>query len=1080
MDYDFCHFSSGGRSLSYRTITAKLADKDIVVKKKFLNTDQVNNYISQKHQTSRYYNGKLLVTLWIESLSKDKPFDELSSMLITYFNYVEKIFSQKRSSNDLVELIPSNIIVNEITSEWHIIDLEWSIYSKVTAEYVFFRAVFWFAVHNKEWIIRAGGDKFFENVEEFIIFCFKIINKDFTKIKGYCLSTENRFHEAVTRDFEEGFDVSFMLSSLIKKSNQTQINSTNKDFKIITEDSDNKINLSILIMIVKRLLKMSKSYFLDLGCLNIRRSGLFNSKYYLNRDEALRNIAIDPLYHYMKTGFKEGRDPGPFFSLKHYYDQYPELEKNGVEPISHYIKKGYNERASTHPLLADYIVKPSYFFGKPRLSRNKQQTKPLIDSSSFFNSDYYVSKYNDVENSHMLPIEHYLCHGGSERRQPGPLFDPEFYTDRTPHYNKEKGDLLDHFLKTGAKVGKSPIPVFDYTFYKASIDKQNIRNYEIFQHYLNYGSQNDLKPCEWFDPKYYRQSINSLLPYQEPLAHYLYEGVHQKVYVNRKIRDLVQKPLISVLVPVYNVKKEYLNCCIRSILFQSYPHWELCIVDDGSSEKHIKNQLDFWKKKDERIKVLFLDDNIGISGATNIAADMANGEYIAFVDNDDELHLEALYHYVKRINCTNADVIYCDENLIGDDGRQLSVFYKPDFNKELLYCHNYITHLVVIKKELFDSVNGLSTSLSGAQDYDLLLKITEKTENIEHIDKVLYHWRASEQSTSINHNQKLYANAAGLNALNQLTARQNISAEARYTDLKFYYRLKRSIHKRAKISLIILTSDDKGFHVWLEKIIDSCKHYMLDIVICGEKQLLENINNTIDQQDRYPNLVINTVPTFDIFTKSLNQAVKKCYGDYIVFIPSYVEIDSLYWIDALLEFAQLENIGFVEGNIILPDEISYTKPDISNLTPLYYSNFLKFCSRHLNGIQCAQYILMASYYFSMISKQKIEYIGGFDEKKCTRLFFDSDLSLRLRKGGFENVYTPHARGTLSYPFDIIFNKVSNKVGLEEKKVFQKKWEDLLTCGDPYYNYEIAKENGVFPKSFVNWYTGSDNALLSKP
>ncbi len=197
------------------------------------------------------------------------------------------------------------------------------------------------------------------------------------------------------------------------------------------------------------------------------------------------------------------------------------------------------------------------------------------------------------------------------------------------------------------------------------------------------------------------------------------------------------------MVPVYNVDPAHLNSCIRSVLYQSYPHWELCLADDCSTDPRIRPLLAEWTATDSRIKVTSLAENSGISAATNAAASLAGGSWLAFLDNDDELSPDALQIVVERINRTPGDLYYSDEDLIGADGRRFSVFRKPGYNGELLLCHNYVTHWVVTKKILYDQIGGCDSACDGAQDLDLFLKLSEQAENIIHIPQVLYHWRAS-------------------------------------------------------------------------------------------------------------------------------------------------------------------------------------------------------------------------------------------------------------------------------------------------------------------------------------------------
>jgi len=326
------------------------------------------------------------------------------------------------------------------------------------------------------------------------------------------------------------------------------------------------------------------------------------------------------------------------------------------------------------------------------------------------------------------------------------LFDPEYYLDRVPGLQNTGKSPLIHYIDFGSTEGKSPSPFFDPVFYAKTYGISSAT--DSFIHYLTTGIFANHRPCEWFDPDFYRQQYLKQESATTSLLHYQKSGQQQGLYPNADIYALAQKPLLSIIVPVYNVSSLHLNNCIRSVLYQSYPHWELCLVDDCSTDNNVRPLLEKWAAKDKRIKIDFLPKNSGISAASNKAVSLAAGDYLGFLDNDDELAVDCLYSLVQKINTETADLYYTDEDLIGEDGTQFSVFHKPDFNSQLLLSHNYITHFVLVRKSLFDTVGGFSSDKDGAQDFDLLLRLSEQARGIIHIPEVLYHWRASESHQS--------------------------------------------------------------------------------------------------------------------------------------------------------------------------------------------------------------------------------------------------------------------------------------------------------------------------------------------
>ncbi|MEE4166426.1 MAG: glycosyltransferase, partial [Desulfocapsaceae bacterium] len=361
------------------------------------------------------------------------------------------------------------------------------------------------------------------------------------------------------------------------------------------------------------------------------------------------------------------------------------------------------------------------------------------------------------------PLKHYLV-GAKQCPRPGIFFDGDWYKDKTPALRKSELDPVRHYKLYGCFEEKSPIPHFDARFYR-KFSEANLVPEDALSHYLTYGLDKDTPPGPFFDPAYYRRCYHSELGSSSPLEHYLREGVYRGNYIAENIERLKGKPRISIIVPVFNPDPALLNNCIRSVLFQQYPHWQLCLADDGSSREGTRELLDYWSGLDTRIAAVFREQNGGISHATNSAAALADGEYLGFLDNDDELAPDCLYHIAQVIADELPDIIYTDEDLIGDDGRRFSVFRKAGFNRTLLYSHNYITHFVVVSKKIFASCSGFHSRYDGAQDFDFMLRASERAGTIRHIPRVLYHWRATQTSTSINHDQKGYAHEAGRQAL---------------------------------------------------------------------------------------------------------------------------------------------------------------------------------------------------------------------------------------------------------------------------------------------------------------------------
>ena len=248
--------------------------------------------------------------------------------------------------------------------------------------------------------------------------------------------------------------------------------------------------------------------------------------------------------------------------------------------------------------------------------------------------------------------------------------------------------------------------------------------------------------------------------------------------MEKEIEAFAFKPLISVVTPVYNIEREWLERAIESLLAQVYGNWELCIVDDASPKPHIKEVLRKYAGFDKRIKVKFLEGNLGMSGASNEALALASGEYAAFMDHDDELSRDSLFEVVKLLNReSGAGVIFSDEDKLTLEGKRVRPVYKPGWDPGLFLTYNYLCHLVVCRRELLMKVGGFRKGFEGAQDYDLLLRVMEVTDRVFHIPKVLYHWRMVPGSAAFVVDAKKEAFEKSKQALRDAMERRGIAAE---------------------------------------------------------------------------------------------------------------------------------------------------------------------------------------------------------------------------------------------------------------------------------------------------------------
>ena len=457
------------------------------------------------------------------------------------------------------------------------------------------------------------------------------------------------------------------------------------------------------------------------------------------------------------------------------------------------------------------------------------------------------------------------------------------------------------------------------------------------------------------------------------------------------------QPKISIVVPVYNIEEKWLKICIESLQKQFYSNWELCIADDASTESYIKPFLEKNMEEDSRIKVVFREKNGHISEATNSALGIATGEYIGFMDNDDELAPNALYEVVKALNeDPKIDFLYTDEDKIDVRGKRFDPFFKPNWNEELLLGHNYITHFVVAKRDLvIVQVGGLRDEFNGSQDYDFVLRATEKATKIYHIPKVLYHWRTVETSVAFDPQSKEYAYIAGQKALKEALKRRKLSGEVQMTKNFGAYKINYKFTVNPKVS-VIFTGDNDLIEKNLKKFLEKTYYDNVEFLIPSS---LKNKLAPIDRRLKF------------VDTLSLNQQAFTTEGEFICFINSGVIPKNSSWLDELINLGQKNDVGIVGGKIIdafdtilnvgvaideKKCEVIYEQRGVSNKSIGYY--FRPVLPRELFAVteDCC-----------LIRKAVFEDVGGFDENLGSHLT-GIDLSRKVYLTSKKVLFSPYS------------------------------------------------------------------------
>ena len=441
---------------------------------------------------------------------------------------------------------------------------------------------------------------------------------------------------------------------------------------------------------------------------------------------------------------------------------------------------------------------------------------------------------------------------------------------------------------------------------------------------------------------------------------------------------------------------------------------------------------------------------------------MATGDYICFLDHDDELTKDALYEFITAINQNSPDVLYSDEGVINRYGRYLSYICKPDYSPDLLFSFNYMTHLLVVKKTLFDNIGGFSTGYDGAQDYDLILRLVEQTEKIIHIPKVLYLWRQIQGSTSIDPESKTYANEKGKNALQKTLERRNINGKVLKTDQLFYYRVKRNVLNRPKVSIIIPFKDKPELlKQCVESILNKTNYQNFTImgIDNGSHQ-----DETMALMDRLTTLDERICfHKFDIefnFSKIMNHAVSLAKGDQLVLMNNDIEILNDDWLESLIEHAEQPEVGAVGAKLFYPDgKIQHAGViiGIRGFAGHAHRNYPGDSPGYYHRLKSVQNVSAVTGALMMVKRSHYEEVGGLNEKHLAVALNDIDFCLKLRSKGYLNIFTPFCEAihheSVSRGYEV---SPENRARFSNEIIyFKRKWKDLIENGDPFYNPSLT-------------------------
>lgn len=534
-----------------------------------------------------------------------------------------------------------------------------------------------------------------------------------------------------------------------------------------------------------------------------------------------------------------------------------------------------------------------------------------------------------------------------------------------------------------------------------------------------------------------------------------------------RLRDasnvLTYRPRISVIMPTYNTPELYLREAIESVITQIYDNWELCIADDASTAPHMRPLLEEYMAMDDRIKVHFRPNNGHISHASNSALLLATGEFVALFDHDDILTPDALYENVRLLNGDrDADMIYSDEDKVDDRGRRSNPYFKPDWAPDSFLSRNYVSHLGVYRRSLVSEVGGFRPGFEGSQDYDLVLRIVEKTGRIRHIPRVLYHWRIHSLSVASGVGVKNYAYDAAMNAIAEAMHRRGEPGRVEMLkDDPGNYIVRYDLKRDWKVSIIIPTRDHADdLERCLTSIFSKSTYRNIEVVILDNGSVENETLVCFAKWRAFESDRVKIVPHNVPFNYSEvnNYAVKQSTGDIVLLLNNDTEVIAPQWIEAMLEQAQRPTIGCVGAKLLYEDgtiQHAGVVMRIGGVAGHSHRFYQGDAPGYFHIIKTVNNYTAVTAACLMIRREVWDQVEGLDEQ-LTVAFNDVDFCLRVREAGYLNVYVPHAElyhyESKSRGFDDTPAKIARSIG--EQQYMQKRW-NVSSTDDPFYSPHLS-------------------------
>jgi glycosyltransferase involved in cell wall biosynthesis len=521
--------------------------------------------------------------------------------------------------------------------------------------------------------------------------------------------------------------------------------------------------------------------------------------------------------------------------------------------------------------------------------------------------------------------------------------------------------------------------------------------------------------------------------------------------MRHEVRGFTSQPLISIITPVFDTPVLWLGEAVESVLAQVYENWELLLIDDGSTDADLLRELPVLGARDRRIRLVGLESHQGISAALNRGLDLASGEWVTFLDHDDLLEPDALFQNVRLLQENPAlDLIYSDEDKLTEAGFD-SPILKPDWSPDFFLSCNYLCHMIFLRRDLVREVGGFYPQFDGSQDYDLLLRVSERTNRLHHIPRVLYHWRRSENSSASDVRQKPGQLEASCRAIEAHLKRRGEQAHVAVDWRTHAFYVRRELREVRKISVIIPSFRGSGS---LERCLDSVvsttsyPNYEIVIVQTGERDKIAEAITDSSHHVLYFTDVANG-------SAAKNYAVAHTDSPWLLFLDDNVEAIVPDWLTIMAEHIQRPETGAVGPRLVNPGGTIEHAGLVLGVNGIAQSAFHSFPAEHPGvnrQLQMTRNYSAVSGACLLVRREVFQQIGGFDEQ-LSGAIADVDLCLKMREAGYLIVYTPLAK----LCWDAAESGHDDITG---EPIMRQRWSQVLER-DPYYNPNLSRESADF-------------------